>query len=781
MFKTANIRWFQSKGFLAALALVLCLGTWASAQQAPSIARFASEDAVCCVAMTGKIAPNAAGAGFEQWLAQPEIKDALDFLMQQVEEQVRAENPAMAGLTAILPTAVFSQPWVFCIDGLETASPKIKFVMQLGDLEESIRKKMESFLATSEETINDITVNGEPFQSVGSGDRSWEFGIYKNHFLVASDNGGLARLMERFGVTEWKWIDEIKQELPVERSVLSFRINIKEIVEKIGPPEDATGATFKFEEIERIMGVMGFDGEETVSRVSFHCPKNLTGVWKMFDVAPIQKADLKGVSDSVHFLSSIQMNAEVLWNLLLTNEDSRIDVEDFSDEMKEKYAIDFEQEIIRNFGGHIYFYQQLSLLNPTANTMLGVRLKDPQQFQKTLKSLVEAMEDGNEAFGFDVQDTQNGPLYTVVPYDPQMQMTFPGICFQIIENELLVALDDKAIATHMRKASREGGRLTDDPRLGRIFDNSVNGGLGQPIAVVYLDVKTLLETVYSVLPIIFAQFEQMGADVQFDMEMLPPLETVLNGVLPDIVAVYRTDKGFQMIERSTLPGMTVANGLAAAALLPAVQQARSAARRAQSMNNLRQLAIACHNHEAVHLALPPAYRKDKDGKKLLSWRVELLPYLEQADLYEKFHHDEPWDSPHNKALIVEMPDVFRHPALGGLEEGKTVYLGVSGEQSVFLPSSDQKGRKFAEITDGTSNTLLFVEANASRAVYWTQPEDFNVDEIEDLTAGLGGNWPDGRFLGAMCDGSAHSLDASDDLIRKMATINGGETIRDFHD
>ena len=79
------------------------------------------------------------------------------------------------------------------------------------------------------------------------------------------------------------------------------------------------------------------------------------------------------------------------------------------------------------------------------------------------------------------------------------------------------------------------------------------------------------------------------------------------------------------------------------------------------MNNEKQIALAMHNYHAANDHLPPAAIKDKAGKPLLSWRVAILPYLEQAALYNKFHLDEPWDSPHNKALIASMPAVYACP------------------------------------------------------------------------------------------------------------------------
>ena len=84
-------------------------------------------------------------------------------------------------------------------------------------------------------------------------------------------------------------------------------------------------------------------------------------------------------------------------------------------------------------------------------------------------------------------------------------------------------------------------------------------------------------------------------------------------------------------------------------------QARTAQRRAEALNDLKHMALAMHNHYDVNRKFPAAASRDANGKKLLSWRVHVLPYLGQVELYESFRLDEPWDSPHNTALLQNMP------------------------------------------------------------------------------------------------------------------------------
>jgi type II secretory pathway pseudopilin PulG len=220
---------------------------------------------------------------------------------------------------------------------------------------------------------------------------------------------------------------------------------------------------------------------------------------------------------------------------------------------------------------------------------------------------------------------------------------------------------------------------------------------------------------------------------------------------------------------------TAVIGTLVALLLPAVQAAREAARRNQSMNNLKQIMLALHNHHDVRKAFPPQANVGDDGKPLLSWRVHILPYLEQQALYQQFHLDEPWNSEYNKKLIEQMPPLYIHPGSKlTANQGKTNYLGVQGEK--FLFSGKSEGRGIREITDGTSNTIAIVQADDDHAVIWTKPEDYEPGK-NDPDQGLGGLAGD-IFLAAFCDGSVRAVSKQIDqgVLRALFTIDGGEVI-----
>jgi hypothetical protein len=213
-----------------------------------------------------------------------------------------------------------------------------------------------------------------------------------------------------------------------------------------------------------------------------------------------------------------------------------------------------------------------------------------------------------------------------------------------------------------------------------------------------------------------------------------------------------------------------AAGVLVALLLPAVNAARAAARRTTSMYELRQLGLALMNYEAVHGRYPSAGGSDEE-RPGLSWRVHMLPYIEENQLYEQFHLDEPWDSEHNLQLVEQMPALFATPSRPA-PPGQTYYQLVVGEGTAF---NGGEGPRIRDFTDGTSNTVLLVEADD--AVTWTKPDDWEFDP-DNPFRGLGHVQPGGIFLAVFCDvhAQAISLDADPDLVRALFTHQGDEVI-----
>jgi hypothetical protein len=197
------------------------------------------------------------------------------------------------------------------------------------------------------------------------------------------------------------------------------------------------------------------------------------------------------------------------------------------------------------------------------------------------------------------------------------------------------------------------------------------------------------------------------------------------------------------------------------------QMATSAAR-----DQLRRIAIAIHNfHDAHGHFPPPAEGRDDQGKPRLSWRVHLLPYLDEAELYAQFRLDEAWDSPHNRPLVDKIPQAFASPKL---PEGHTVLLAPVGEKTIF---GGTEPVRVQDVTDGTVNTVMVVMVAPDRAVPWTAPEDFAFDPAQP-SVGMARD-PSGHFPVVFADGSYRLLpgDQPAQGLLHLFQINDGNIVR----
>ncbi len=241
----------------------------------------------------------------------------------------------------------------------------------------------------------------------------------------------------------------------------------------------------------------------------------------------------------------------------------------------------------------------------------------------------------------------------------------------------------------------------------------------------------------------------------------------------------------------------VVNDLASRVIAPTVKDLQHKARLRPRLMQMKQLALAMLNFESAVGHYPAsAAIVDGDGKPLLSWRVAILPFVEESTLHDKFRLDEPWDSPHNLELQKQMPDVFAsHSAPDLAREGLTTYQVPVNQRSVFPPSSSirdfekrswlgsdvtlAKGTSLRDIIDGTSATLLIVEVPREEAVIWTKPADWEVD-LAKAWQQLTGGATEGSAVAAYCDGSARvwyfSDDGLDQTLPKLITRDGKEII-----
>lgn len=239
-------------------------------------------------------------------------------------------------------------------------------------------------------------------------------------------------------------------------------------------------------------------------------------------------------------------------------------------------------------------------------------------------------------------------------------------------------------------------------------------------------------------------------------------------------------------------GLLLLCGGGGAMIYFAVRGISEAAERAKASNDCKQITIGFHAYASAHGGFP-TNSYSADGKPLLSWRVHILPYIEQNDLYRKFNFNEPWDGPTNKPLLQRMPRIYASVAEQNgstTNATRTYYRGFSNPGALFARNDPPKlqgrkgfeldnpfigrpptGLKFADIIDGTSNTIMFLDAG--EPVEWTKPEDLDASPGKPFPA-LGGGMPNSStVIVAMLDGSVKPFKKSNSEARWRAALSVG--------
>jgi prepilin-type N-terminal cleavage/methylation domain-containing protein/prepilin-type processing-associated H-X9-DG protein len=239
-------------------------------------------------------------------------------------------------------------------------------------------------------------------------------------------------------------------------------------------------------------------------------------------------------------------------------------------------------------------------------------------------------------------------------------------------------------------------------------------------------------------------------------------------------------------------------------LLPATECSREAPRRMQCTNNIKVLGIGIHNYHDKHEAFPPAIglielavsEEPESGEASevstalpkpasWSWRVRILPFIEQKKLFDQFHFDEPWDSEHNLTVAETMPDYFSCPSDNPEEKvinahavPLTSYVMITGSDTIGSP--DGNTLTWDDVKDGRSNTLMIVEVTGDYRPAWTEPVDISIADLRrNVNAvhgkSIGSQHPGGANIG-LCDGSVHFFSdegVSGKRLQQLGRINDG--------
>lgn len=768
----------------------------------PVVAQVAPAECLFYASWTGKKKASPEGtSSTEQLFSDPEFLDYLKHVHEQFQNAL-SQGVGSQGISKKQLDGVLyflnhlhshaGSVYISEIDAKWNEAPEISggLVIRVDDADrEAFMENLQLFLKLlPDESQSVVHIESNPYSRIdfGNGSPPVHWVLKENYFLVSIGEGEIEKIAKRLNGTVPSWLKEAKQAVATPRPASFVHFDIQRlfsiIVNSLRPRDVAEFAgtlqAFGFDAIESFSLSSGLDDRGTVHRGRLKLSSELRGMMTLLDSKTLVAADFEPISSESPAAVVFQLNPSEVLTAFLESCEHELAPEAFAMTAAgwrrnikialDKTGFDLHNDFLGSMGDTWRIFVQPGPGGFINGWTLSVDLSDSDKFTEVTQSLLQDFRQkaGNSGVNVVSQENDQAEFHSVhiggfplVPtwaiFEDRLWITTSTIA---AHNLLTSPAPEKTLAKaeHIRPFLEEGKKT---------------------IKLFHIDVAEVMKLM---LPLVTMQLDAIPAGMlPIDSSILPPLEVVTKHLRPTVIAVERTQAGIEITHHGTLPSVDLGQTapLLAGAVLPAAGAARGAARRAQSQNHQKQIALAMLNFHSGRNAFPAGYSADEDGKPLLSWRVHVLPYLEEQALYNQFHLDEPWDSAHNKELIEQMPDFYLSPR-SNAEVGKTTYLGVGGADGIFVRPEDGNhlGTDIRLIRDGTSNTAMTIEVTDKRAVTWTRPGDFAPDK-DNPKKGLFVS-PGGVMSIGFADGSVRSIhkDIDNEVIMSVFTKDGGEVV-----
>lgn len=744
----------------------------------------------------------------ERLLAEPEVQQLAAGVWKGILQAVRAEgdDPESAlwadEVLPLIKTAL-TRPTALYVSHVDFAggNPNMDgaLVVNLGRDAAAARDtllKLETIMGLG---TRQVTIGGVAFRELQlpPGSPTVRWGLRGEHLIVAVGLDTAEKVVQRMadGGGPPSWLRALHQRLPVERPAFVQYVNLQRIMEYAAPftalmPQWHRALdTLGLNDLQYMGFVSGLDAEDAVSHCALATRGRPRGLLGMAGQAPLRTQDLQRIPGDATWAVALRCDAARFYRdalQMLANIDPSV-ASEFQEEIagaEREWGFNILTDLLEPLGDTWVMYNspgEGGLLFTGAT--LVVPLRDAQRARRTHDIIVGLLRQEWGEANVIASPFAGHTLHTLV-FDEPVPLA-PAWC--LTDQELVVALYPQAIKSYLARSG--GTTLADRAEVARLLQPDASGRA--PCCICYENTPELFALTYPLLqamaPMVAGELRRQGFDVE--PALLPRAGAILPHLRPGMMTVAAGEDGVYFTSRGTLAGLSgtttwllpmmlwlSVTGSAVDAV-PADVAGEHVGRQVESANQLRQLAVAMHNYHGAHDRFPAPHSNNAQGKPLLSWRVHLLPYLGEDELYRQFKLDEPWDSDHNKKLIARMPKVFAAPR-ERLEPGHTCFQVPVGEKTIFPPAvgANPRGLSLASINDGASNTILIVETAPEQAVPWTAPVDWKFDP-ESPKAGLFGR-RGGRCALAMADGSLRIFTADVEVatLRALLTRNGGEVI-----
>ncbi len=777
------------------------------AQEDPLLARAAPAECLFYLCWQGVAEPDAASANHtERLLAEPEVRRFLSELDKRIVASMRREagddpqaGPIIDAAHQVV-MAVLTSPTAAFISDVQVGrgEPEVRggVVVNLGDRAAGVQRALATIQAAATGGQMPPARDGWNTLPLPDGPTlSWGM---KDHILVVGlGDGQCDKIAARLANAPPQWLVTMRQQVSVERPANAVYVNVKGIVDKAARAMGGEGPMFLtvlgLDKVGGVASVTGLEGKDCVTRTLLGIDGEPSGVLSLLAARPLSAADLPPIPDDASIAAAARFDLDKAYNTFLEvagrlQPFAREEIVSGMGMLEEQLGFSIANDVFKSLGDVWCVYNSPASGGLVVTGMTAVvDLKDRDRLVRANSKLVLATMAAGAADSLSGHGRSRQPrilqfehagqtiFFLSVP-DDDMPLA-PAWC--ITDTHLIVAPYPQNVKAFLTPAAAgqpgTPGTLQAKPEFASLLSER------PPLGVFYADTPELFKLVYPLVNIfatvMCGELQSEGIDV--DVSLLPSAAAIVPHLRASTSKVLRTDAGVMLESRRTLP---VGGG--SSMVLPMFFLGFSARAvhvdvgdlptpRNRSMNRMKQIGLAMHNFHDSFKGFPPTAAPRKPGQPPVSWRVLVLPYIEEAVLYDQYKFDEPWDSENNKRILAQMPEAYKAPGSKVADRGMTNYLVVVGDEYAFAPD---KRRRMAEFRDGTSNTIMVVEVADEKAVPWTKPADFTPD-AKNPEAGLVG-MRHGGFLAGLTDGSVRFIQAGLDaqVLHALFTRAGGEVI-----
>jgi type II secretory pathway pseudopilin PulG len=581
---------------------------------------------------------------------------------------------------------------------------------------------------------------------------------------------------------------------------------------------NAVAEAFGLDNLGAVVTESGFKGEATWSETHVQVDGDPKGLLALADQSPFTLKDLPPMPVDTTGFAAVSFDSSKFYDTvlgLIRNSakfgppDAADQVEDMIAQIPQMIGFDPKADLFDSLGSTMCFYLDggQPIFFMFGGPVLAVEVKDAEKLRKSIDQLL-VMGEGMSRGELEVARVEKQGREIILLGAEGAQAV--SLC--VDDKWLLLSLQPQSIETF---AMRLDGKLDKWAPSAEI--KAALADLPESYTSIAInDPRPMYKGLIGMAPTL-ANFARVGIkqsgmfppdfELPFSVADVPPAELVTQHLFPNIAIGTKDAKGFHSVSRSSLPslpfigemsgvGGVATVGIAVALILPAVQQARMAARRSQSRNNLKQIALALHNYHEVHGAFPAGTIENEDLKveERLSWIVSILPFLDQSPLFDVIDQEQGWKDDDNADWTSrEIPSLV-NPQVADAATGVTHYVGIAGigKDAATLPVNDKKAGvfgynrklRFRDVKDGASNTIGVTEASKGYGSWGAGGKP----TIRSLTKKPYINGPDGigsPFPGGMnamlLDGSVRFISENIDptVMEALVTINGGERVGNF--